>query len=61
LLCAQRTGTSLATNAIFVPSGENCGEISAAGVFTRTVIFPLATSISEMSEVVQLSATGDFV
>src|SRR5215207_8792711 len=52
-LCAQRGGLSLATRAIHLPSGENLGATSAAGVAASTATLPVATSTAEMSELVQ--------
>jgi hypothetical protein len=44
--------------AIDFPSGENVGELSAAGVLAKIATLPLATSTIETSEVVQSLATG---
>src|SRR6266404_6505540 len=60
VLVAQVGGSSLRMKAIVCPSGEKCGEVSAALVAQSLRIFPLATSTSEMSAVGQSLAAVDF-
>ena len=58
---AQRGGSSLRTNAIDAPSGENAGLLSAAPVVASGVISPSVTVTTETSAVGQSSILDVFV